>query len=97
MKGREKDDTYLDFCKAFVTVPHNILLSKLEREGFDGWAVQRTRLHGSIQRVVVNRSVSGWKSVINGAPQKSMLGLVLFTIFIYDTDKRIKHPQEVCR
>ena len=85
------DIIYLDYKKAYDSVPHRRLLHKLEGYGVSGnllsWLTDF--LNQRYQRVTVDGAYSKWCSVISGVPQRSIFGPLLFIIYINDLSENI--------
>ena len=76
----------MDLSKAFETINHQSLLAKLHPYGFSkqALAIICSYLSNRKQRIKINNVFSSWKDLILGVPEGSVLGLLLFNVYLND-------------
>ena len=76
----------MDLSKAFDTINHDLLIAKLEAYGFgeNSLAILQDYLSNRKQRTRVSSKYSAWSQIFKGVPQGSILGPILFNIYLND-------------
>ena len=94
-RGNVDSVVFLDLKKAFDTVNHSILLSKLNAYGFgcstNNWFA--SYLHNRSQKCFVNNHSSDYCTLLCGIPQGTILGPLLFLIYINDLPNCLEHSK----
>ena len=74
----------MDLSKAFDTINHQLLLAKSHAYGFSKQALDIICSYLSNQKQKINNAFSSWKNLILDVPQVSVLGTLLFNIYLND-------------
>jgi len=95
--GDPIDAVYLDFRKAFNSVLHQGLHAKITAYGINAHVLDwiHALLVDRKQRVVVNSCLPAWLEVLSGIPQGSVLGHILFVIFMIDLPDMIRSTAHI--
>ena len=85
-QGRMFGALLTDISKAFDCLPHDIIIAKLNRYGFDMEALNfiYDYLRNRKQRTKIDNAYSSWQNILYGVPQRSILGPLLFNIDLCD-------------
>ena len=83
---------YMDLSKAFDNLNHELLIAKLNCYGLDQHAVEffRSYVSNRYQCCKINNTLGDWRKIIASVPQVSIVGPVLFNIFLNDTFSFLK-------